>query len=158
MAVVPASSLARHTHRLVSASPGRLVDPAGRLGDRQPGRGDRGVGPADPGPHRRQAGQLAGRQVLDRGVHRGPGHPDVHRRVAGHQPLRHQLGHQQREPLDAAEQRVGRHLDVQVQVVRAGGAHAERVPGRLDRAARDAAGTRNCDTSGWSAALRAATR
>ncbi len=51
--------------------------------------------------------QRAGPQVLDRRVHRRLGHPDVHGRVAGDQPLRHHLGHQQGQPLDAAEQRVG---------------------------------------------------
>ncbi len=44
---------------LVSAVPGRLVHPPGRLAHRQVSGGDGGVGPADPGPYGRQMSQLA---------------------------------------------------------------------------------------------------
>jgi hypothetical protein len=111
---------------------GSGVDPAGRLEHGQVGGGHRGVGAADPGPHGRQVGQLALVDVLDRGVHRGPRHAHVDGRVAGHHPVRRELGHHQGQPLHPAEQRPGRHGDVDVQVVRGGRAHAERVPGRLD--------------------------
>jgi hypothetical protein len=50
--------------------------------------------------------------------------------------VRHELGEPQRQALHAAEQGTGVDAYVEVQVVRAGGAHAERVPGLLDGDAR----------------------
>ena len=91
------------------SSPGASSTRRAASQHRQPGGGDRGVGPADPGPHGRQVAQLARVDVLDRGVHRGLGDADVDGGVAGHQPVRHQLGDHQGQALDAAEQRAGRH-------------------------------------------------
>jgi hypothetical protein len=69
--------------------------------------------------------------VLDRRVHRRLGDSDVDGRVAGHQPVRHELGDDQGQPLHPTEQDAGRHDDIQVQVMGAGGAHAQRIPGGL---------------------------
>ena len=116
-AVVPATSFARHTQRFVSAVAGLLVDPAGRLHHGEVRGRHRRVGPPDPGPYGRQVPQLAGVDVLHRGVDRGPGHAHVDGGVAGHHPVRDELGHHQGQALHAAEQRARRDGDVDVQVV-----------------------------------------
>ena len=110
----------------------RRVDAAGRLLDGQARGRDRGVGSADARPDGRQLAETAFGEVLDRGVDRGLGDADVHGGIARHQPVRHQLGKPERQALDAAEQRRRRYGHVEVQVMRAGRAHAQRVPRLLD--------------------------
>ena len=107
----------------------RRVDPAGRLEHHQPGRGDRGVRPADPGPHRRQAAQPALGSVR-----RPPRRPPPARRPRTRpRSWRPATAASPGRPAAPAprRRRAGRPpatVDVQVQVVAAGRAHARGRP------------------------------
>ena len=115
MAVVPARSFARQTQRFVFVARASVTRRAASCTASQVAATARRL--ADPAPHGRQVRQPTDLAMGHRFVYTGLGYSGVNGGVAGHHPMRHDLGHQQRQPFHAAEQCVGRHHHVQMQVV-----------------------------------------